>query len=74
MAAFDQHANYDCPAPSYEEGSHSDSSVITISPDEAETQELDVNVATVSQAPWDDETWDLLTQAQNRCMLPCLPF
>ena len=28
----------------------------TISPDEAETQELDVNVATVSQAPWDDET------------------
>uniref|UniRef100_A0ABI7X867 RING-type E3 ubiquitin transferase n=1 Tax=Felis catus TaxID=9685 RepID=A0ABI7X867_FELCA len=56
MAAFDQHANYDCPAPSYEEGSHSDSSVITISPDEAETQELDINVTTVSQAPWDDET------------------
>ncbi|XP_037652818.1 E3 ubiquitin-protein ligase Topors [Choloepus didactylus] len=56
MAAFDQHANYDCPAPSYEEGSHSDSSVITISPDEAEPQELDINVATVSQAPWDDET------------------
>ncbi|XP_008586140.1 PREDICTED: E3 ubiquitin-protein ligase Topors [Galeopterus variegatus] len=56
MAAFDQHANYDCPAPSYEEGSHSDSSVITISPDEAETQELDINVGTVSQAPWDDET------------------
>ncbi|XP_063082829.1 E3 ubiquitin-protein ligase Topors isoform X2 [Cavia porcellus] len=55
MAAFDQHANYDCPAP-YEEGSHSDSSVITISPDETETQELDINVATVSQAPWDDET------------------
>ncbi|KAM6170627.1 E3 ubiquitin-protein ligase Topors [Rhynchocyon petersi] len=56
MAAFDQHANYDCPAPSYEEGSHSDSSVITISPDETETHELDLNVATVSQAPWDDET------------------
>lgn len=56
MAAFDQHANYDCPAPSYEEGSHSDSSVITISPDEAETQEMDMNVATVSRAPWDDET------------------
>lgn len=56
MAAFDQHANYDCPAPSYEEGSHSDSSVITISPDETETQELDINVGTVSQAPWDDET------------------
>ncbi|XP_007522944.1 E3 ubiquitin-protein ligase Topors [Erinaceus europaeus] len=56
MAAFDQHANYDCPAPLYEEGSHSDSSVITISPDETETQELDINIATVSQAPWDDET------------------
>ncbi|XP_031232917.1 E3 ubiquitin-protein ligase Topors [Mastomys coucha] len=55
MAAFDQHANYDCP-PSSEEGSRSDSSVITISPDEAETQELDVNVSTVRQAPWDDET------------------
>ncbi|XP_013378398.1 PREDICTED: E3 ubiquitin-protein ligase Topors [Chinchilla lanigera] len=55
MAAFDQHANYDCPAP-HEDGSHSDSSVITISPDETETQELDINVATVSQAPWDDET------------------
>ncbi|XP_055455089.1 E3 ubiquitin-protein ligase Topors [Psammomys obesus] len=55
MAAFDQHANYDCP-PSSEEGSHSDSSVITISPDEAETQELDMNVSTVRQAPWDDET------------------
>ncbi|XP_034358921.1 E3 ubiquitin-protein ligase Topors [Arvicanthis niloticus] len=55
MAAFDQHANYDCP-PSSEEGSRSDSSVITISPDEAETQELDMNVSTVRQAPWDDET------------------
>ncbi|CAH6790245.1 E3 ubiquitin-protein ligase Topors [Phodopus roborovskii] len=55
MAAFDQHANYDCP-PSSEEGSHSDSSVITISPDETETQEVDVNVSTVRQAPWDDET------------------
>lgn len=55
MAAFDQHANYDCP-PSSEEGSHSDSSVITISPDETETQELDMNVSTVRQAPWDDET------------------
>ncbi|XP_029410881.1 E3 ubiquitin-protein ligase Topors isoform X2 [Nannospalax galili] len=56
MAAFDQHANYDCPPPSYEEGSHSDSSVITISPDETETQELDISAATVRQAPWDDET------------------
>ncbi|EHB02778.1 E3 ubiquitin-protein ligase Topors [Heterocephalus glaber] len=45
--AFDQHVNYDCPAPAYEEGSHSDSSVITISSDETETQDLDINVATV---------------------------
>ncbi|XP_036595093.1 E3 ubiquitin-protein ligase Topors [Trichosurus vulpecula] len=56
MEAFDQHANYDCPAPSYEEGSQSDSSVITISPDEADNQELDTNALTASQAPWDDET------------------
>ncbi|XP_027695528.1 E3 ubiquitin-protein ligase Topors [Vombatus ursinus] len=56
MEAFDQHANYDCPAPSYEEGSQSDSSVITISPDEADNQELDTNVLTSSQASWDDET------------------
>ncbi|XP_051013703.1 E3 ubiquitin-protein ligase Topors [Acomys russatus] len=55
MAAFDQHANYDCP-PSSEEGSRSGSSVITISPDEAETHELDMSVSTVRQAPWDDET------------------
>ncbi|XP_052032202.1 E3 ubiquitin-protein ligase Topors [Apodemus sylvaticus] len=54
MAAFDQHANYDCPPSS--EGSRSDSSVITISPDEAETQEVDMNVSTIRQAPWDDET------------------
>ncbi|XP_007498408.2 E3 ubiquitin-protein ligase Topors [Monodelphis domestica] len=56
MEAFDQHANYDCPAPSYEEGSQSDSSVITISPDEADNQELDANTLAASQAPWDDET------------------
>ncbi|XP_069095817.1 E3 ubiquitin-protein ligase Topors isoform X2 [Pleurodeles waltl] len=58
MEAYDQHSNYDCPAPSYEEGSHSDSTVITISPDEAAAVELDVNSADlgVGQAPWDDET------------------
>ncbi|XP_078532120.1 E3 ubiquitin-protein ligase Topors isoform X2 [Lissotriton helveticus] len=58
MEAYDQHSNYDCPAPSYEEGSHSDSTVITISPDEAEAAEPDVNPSdlSVGQAPWDDET------------------
>nr|XP_056704939.1 E3 ubiquitin-protein ligase Topors [Euleptes europaea] len=56
--AYDQHANYDCPAPSYEEGSRSDSSIITISPDEADSQEPDRNIFTtgIGQAPWDDET------------------
>uniref|UniRef100_A0A8D0G8D4 E3 ubiquitin-protein ligase Topors n=1 Tax=Sphenodon punctatus TaxID=8508 RepID=A0A8D0G8D4_SPHPU len=58
IEAYDQHANYDCPAPSYEEGSHSESSIITISPDEADSQEPDHNVSTtgIGQAPWDDET------------------
>uniref|UniRef100_A0A8C8RFC7 E3 ubiquitin-protein ligase Topors n=1 Tax=Pelusios castaneus TaxID=367368 RepID=A0A8C8RFC7_9SAUR len=58
IEAYDQHANYDCPAPSYEEGSQSESSVITISPDDADSQEPDHNASTtnVDQAPWDDET------------------
>lgn len=56
--AYDQHANYDCPAPSYEEGSRSDSSIITISPDEADSQDPERNAFTtgIGQAPWDDET------------------
>ncbi|CAI9559598.1 unnamed protein product [Staurois parvus] len=55
---YDQHANYDCPAPSYEEGSESESSVITISPDEVNIREPDVPSSSVEvgQAPWDDET------------------
>nr|XP_015201411.1 PREDICTED: E3 ubiquitin-protein ligase Topors [Lepisosteus oculatus]XP_015201412.1 PREDICTED: E3 ubiquitin-protein ligase Topors [Lepisosteus oculatus]XP_015201413.1 PREDICTED: E3 ubiquitin-protein ligase Topors [Lepisosteus oculatus]XP_015201414.1 PREDICTED: E3 ubiquitin-protein ligase Topors [Lepisosteus oculatus] len=61
MDAYDQHAIYDCPAPSYEEGSSSDSSVITISADEADSGErnrpsLSVAGSGLSQAPWDDET------------------
>ncbi|KAM4709551.1 E3 ubiquitin-protein ligase Topors isoform 1-T1 [Discoglossus pictus] len=57
IEAYDQHANYDCPAPSYEEGSNSESSVITISPDEVASREPDVPSALgVGQAPWDDET------------------
>ncbi|KAL8203043.1 UNVERIFIED_CONTAM: hypothetical protein K2H54_036529 [Gekko kuhli] len=56
--AYDQHANYDCPAPSYEEGSRSDSSIITISPDEADSRDPERNAFTtgIGQAPWDDET------------------
>ncbi|RMB92453.1 hypothetical protein DUI87_31095 [Hirundo rustica rustica] len=58
LEAYDQHANYDCPAPSYEEGSHSDSSIITISPDVAYPQgpENSLSVPGLGQAPWDDET------------------
>ncbi|XP_074063318.1 E3 ubiquitin-protein ligase Topors [Macrotis lagotis] len=56
MEAFDEHANYDCPAPSYEEGSQSNSSVITISPNETDNHELEPNTLTTGQAPWDDET------------------
>ncbi|XP_075681771.1 E3 ubiquitin-protein ligase Topors [Rhinoderma darwinii] len=58
IEAYDQHANYDCPAPSYEEGSRSESSVITISPDEVNIREPDVPSSSldVGQAPWDDET------------------
>ncbi|MBN3306139.1 TOPRS ligase, partial [Amia calva] len=61
MEAYDQHAIYDCPAPSYEEGSSSGSSVITISADEADSAELDQRPLSVagsglSQTPWDDET------------------
>ncbi|XP_010075846.1 PREDICTED: LOW QUALITY PROTEIN: E3 ubiquitin-protein ligase Topors, partial [Pterocles gutturalis] len=58
LEAYDQHANYDCPAPSYDEGSHLDSSIITISPDMACSQGTDnrSSVTGLGQAPWDDET------------------
>ncbi|KFR06380.1 E3 ubiquitin-protein ligase Topors, partial [Nipponia nippon] len=58
LEAYDQHANYDCPAPSYDEGSHSDLSIITISPDMACSQGPDkgLSVTNLGQAPWDDET------------------
>ncbi|XP_010280561.1 PREDICTED: E3 ubiquitin-protein ligase Topors-like [Phaethon lepturus] len=58
LEAYDQHANYDCPAPSYDEGSRSDSSIITISPDMAYSQGPgnSLSVTGLSQAPWDDET------------------
>lgn len=58
LEAYDQHANYDCPAPSYDEGSHSDSSIITVSPDTAYSQgpENSLSMTGLAQAPWDDET------------------
>ncbi|KAM3844865.1 LOW QUALITY PROTEIN: E3 ubiquitin-protein ligase Topors-like [Vipera latastei] len=56
--AYDEHANYDCPAPSSEDGSNSESSIITVSPDETETQVSEVNAfrSDTGQAPWDDKT------------------
>lgn len=61
MEAYDQHAVYDCPAPSYEEGSSSDSSVIAISEDEVNFVDLSqqprpAEGSALSQTPWDDET------------------
>ncbi|KAM6230180.1 E3 ubiquitin-protein ligase Topors [Porphyrio hochstetteri] len=58
LEAYDQHANYDCPAPSYDEGSRSGSSIITISPDTAFPQGSgnSLSVTGLDQAPWDDET------------------
>ncbi|XP_012986015.2 E3 ubiquitin-protein ligase Topors isoform X2 [Melopsittacus undulatus] len=58
LEAYDRHANYDCPSPSYDEESRSDLSVITISSDTAYSQGPDnsLSVTGLSQAPWDDET------------------
>uniref|UniRef100_A0A8C2Q2A4 E3 ubiquitin-protein ligase Topors n=1 Tax=Cyprinus carpio TaxID=7962 RepID=A0A8C2Q2A4_CYPCA len=63
MEAYDQQAVYDCPAPSYEEGSSSDLSVIAISENPSAVQERLASVATASgaeslpsQSAWDDET------------------
>ncbi|XP_051875326.1 E3 ubiquitin-protein ligase Topors-like isoform X1 [Pristis pectinata] len=63
MESYDQRANYDCPAPSYEEESDSDLSVIAISPDAASPRQADRPTPnpselalSLSQATWDDET------------------
>ncbi|XP_074751207.1 E3 ubiquitin-protein ligase Topors-like [Athene noctua] len=57
LEAYDLYANYDCPAPSYNEGNHSDLSIIT-SPDMAYSQGSDNRWSGtgLGQAPWDDET------------------
>ncbi|XP_066536179.1 topoisomerase I binding, arginine/serine-rich a [Hoplias malabaricus] len=58
MEAYDQHAVYDCPAPSADQGSDTESSVITVSEDEANPPGPDSRgiSAALSQTPWDDET------------------
>lgn len=57
MEAYDQHAVYDCPAPSSNEDSSSNSSVIAISEDEEGSMDAPGDsTSTLSQAVWDDET------------------
>ncbi|XP_026160140.1 topoisomerase I binding, arginine/serine-rich a [Mastacembelus armatus] len=59
IEAYDQHAVYDCPAPSSNEDSSSNSSVIAISEDEEHSLELDPTInttSTLSHSVWDDET------------------
>ncbi|KAM9313717.1 topoisomerase I binding, arginine/serine-rich a isoform 2-T2 [Pholidichthys leucotaenia] len=59
MELYDQHAVYDCPAPSSNEDSSSNSSVIAISEDEENFVELDHpgnSTSALSQSVWDDET------------------
>ncbi|XP_023282863.1 E3 ubiquitin-protein ligase Topors [Seriola lalandi dorsalis] len=59
MEAYDQHAVYDCPAPSSNEDSSSNSSVIAISEDEENSVEMyppQDAMSSLSQSVWDDET------------------
>ncbi|XP_036430674.1 topoisomerase I binding, arginine/serine-rich a [Colossoma macropomum] len=58
MEAYDQNAEYECLAPSAEENSGSDSSVITVSEDETNLPGTGAQAssAMLSQTPWDDET------------------
>ncbi|XP_040001609.1 topoisomerase I binding, arginine/serine-rich a [Xiphias gladius] len=59
MEAYDQHAVYDCPAPSSNEDSSSNSSVIAISEDEEHSMDLDPpgdSMSSLSHSVWDDET------------------
>ncbi|XP_042341827.1 topoisomerase I binding, arginine/serine-rich a [Plectropomus leopardus] len=59
MEAYDQHAVYDCPAPSSNEDSSSNSSVIAISEDEEHSADLDPpgdSTSTLRHSMWDDET------------------
>ncbi|CAN9510330.1 unnamed protein product [Ophioblennius macclurei] len=59
MEVYDQHAVYDCPAPSSNEDSSSNSSVIAISEDEEDSAELSRPgdpTSSLSHSMWDDET------------------
>lgn len=59
MEAYDQHAVYDCPAPSSNEDSSPNLSVIAISEDEEHPVDLDPpgeSTSSLSHSLWDDET------------------
>lgn len=59
MEAYDQHAVYDCPAPSSSDENSSNSSVIAISEDDVQSVELDPpgdSNSNLSHTMWDDET------------------
>ncbi|KAI4874613.1 hypothetical protein NFI96_020931 [Prochilodus magdalenae] len=58
MEAYDQNAVYECPAPSAEENSDTDLSIITVSEDEVDLPGAgsQASSAMLSQTPWDDET------------------
>ncbi|XP_024145911.1 topoisomerase I binding, arginine/serine-rich a [Oryzias melastigma] len=59
MEAYDQHAVYDCPAPSSNEDSNSNSSVIAISEEDENLVEIEQpggSASSLSQSVWDDET------------------
>ncbi|XP_037554155.1 topoisomerase I binding, arginine/serine-rich a [Nematolebias whitei] len=59
MEAYDQHAVYDCPAPSSSEDGSSNSSVIAISEDEDNSAEMgrpEDATSALSHSVWDDET------------------
>lgn len=57
MAAYDQHAVYDCPDPSSADENSSNSSVIAISEDDTQSLELDPpSNSNLSHTMWDDET------------------
>ncbi|XP_011474337.3 E3 ubiquitin-protein ligase Topors [Oryzias latipes] len=59
MEGYDQHAVYDCPAPSSNEDSNSNSSVIAISEEEENLVEIEQpggSTSSLSQSVWDDET------------------
>lgn len=73
MEAYDQQAVYDCPGPSSTDENSSNSSVIAISEDDAQSVELDPpedSNSNLSHTMWDDETPgpSYSTQTEPNCV------